>query len=153
MAQRKKDPHDPARGERRKTRRTARAAPGGAGLDDLYRTILRLESVDECRRFFADLCTPAELEALRGRWRAARLIDRGQSYRTIHDSAGVSTTTVTRVARALSYGSGGYRLMLDRERAEAERRGTVEPAPKPPAEPRGKARRRSTRKSAGRTDR
>ena len=84
--------------------------------EDLFRAILTLETVDDCRRFFKDITTPAELKALSERWHVARLLDGGAlSYREIHDETGVSTTTITRVARFLGQEPNqGYRLVLDR---------------------------------------
>ena len=86
--------------------------------DDLFRAVLTLETVDDCRRFFKDITTPAELKALSERWHVARLLDEGElSYREIHDETGVSTTTITRVARFLGQEPNqGYRLVLDRLR-------------------------------------
>ena len=49
--------------------------------DGLYRALLTLKTVDECRRFFHDLCTPAELEALGDRWRVVGLLENGLPYR------------------------------------------------------------------------
>ncbi len=81
-------------------------------LRELCQALLALESVDECRRFLTDLCTPGELTALADRLQVARLIEDGVPYRRIYEKTGVSTATVTRVARALSYGEGGYRAVL-----------------------------------------
>jgi TrpR-related protein YerC/YecD len=83
-------------------------------LQDLFKTIVQLKTRDECQRFFIDLCTPAELAAMADRWKAARLLREGYSYREIYEKSGVSTATVTRVARCLTFGAGGYRLILDR---------------------------------------
>lgn len=84
--------------------------------DDLFHAVLALDTVRECRRFFKDITTPAELKALSERWHVARLLDEGElSYREIHDETGVSTTTITRVARFLGQEPNrGYRLLLDR---------------------------------------
>ncbi len=80
------------------------------------RAILALDSEDEAARFFADLCTPAELEALTDRWEVVQLVDSNVPYRRIHEMTGVSTATITRVARALVYGENGYRTVLDRKK-------------------------------------
>jgi TrpR-related protein YerC/YecD len=80
----------------------------------LYRAVLALESATECRQFFEDLCTPAELEALVDRWSVVPLLQQGLPYRRIHDLTGVSVTTIGRVARFLSSGNGGYRTVLER---------------------------------------
>ncbi len=82
--------------------------------DALFRAIVSLRSVDECRSFFKDLCTPAELQALVDRWQVVELLEQGLTYRKIHDLTGVSVTTIGRVARFLTDGFGGYRTAIDR---------------------------------------
>ncbi len=74
-----------------------------------------LKNQDEALAFFTDLCTPAELEAMVDRWDVVPLLRQGIPYRTIHEQTGVSVTTITRVARCLSFGTGGYNLIADRE--------------------------------------
>lgn len=86
----------------------------GPASDDLFRAILTLETVDECERFFRDLCTLSELRALTERWQVVRMLEEGHSYRAISEQIGVSTATVTRVAHWLQQGEGGYRLALKR---------------------------------------
>ena len=81
---------------------------------DLFEAILSLRTVDEAERFFRDLCTLAEIEALTHRWQAARLLDEGLPYLEVAARTGASTTTVTRVAHWLRHGEGGYRLALER---------------------------------------
>lgn len=86
-----------------------------AAEDRLFRAILTLRNVDECRAFFHDLCTPAELQALKDRWAVAELLAEGRlSYRQIHEQTGVSVTTIGRVARFLLAGEGGYARVLQR---------------------------------------
>lgn len=87
------------------------AAQAEAGL---YRAILTLRNEEECRRFFSDLCTPAELEALVDRWAVVAHLAEGLPYRRIHELTGVSVTTIGRVARFLTAGSGGYKTALER---------------------------------------
>jgi TrpR-related protein YerC/YecD len=91
-----------------RSRAAARAERG------LYRAILSLRSEDECKKFFDDLCTPAELETLVDRWTVVAYLRDGLPYRKIHELTGVSVTTIGRVARFLSTGNGGYRLALER---------------------------------------
>ncbi len=80
----------------------------------LFRAVISLNDIDECRNFFRDLCTPAELQALVDRWQVVALLRRGLPYRQIHDLTGVSVTTIGRVARFLSDGYGGYDVALRR---------------------------------------
>ncbi len=81
----------------------------------LYEAILCIESVDECRRFFEDLCTPSEIEEFSSRWLIARLLNEKKPYRQIASETGVSTTTVGRVARYVRHGSNGYNVILGRQ--------------------------------------
>ena len=83
----------------------------------LYQAILTLRTVEECRDFFKDLCTPAELQALADRWTVVGLLQQGRPYREIAKQTGVSVTTIGRVARYLEAGNGGYALAASRLRA------------------------------------
>src|SRR5688572_28427831 len=82
---------------------------------DLCAALLTPTSESEMERLLLDLCTPAEIRTLAERWHVARLLDGTPlSYREIHDSTGVSTTTVVRVARFLrEERHRGYRKALD----------------------------------------
>jgi TrpR-related protein YerC/YecD len=80
----------------------------------LFEAVISLKSVDECRNFLKDLCTPAELQALVDRWQVVEFLQEGLPYRKIHDLTGVSVTTIGRVARFLSDGFGGYQTAIDR---------------------------------------
>jgi len=82
---------------------------------DLARALLTARDVEEMERLLVDLTTPQELHALAERWQVAKLLDQGRPYREIGAATGMSTTTVTRVARFLRHEPhGGYRLALDR---------------------------------------
>jgi len=87
-----------------------------AAEDELYTALMGLSSVSEYRAFFQDLCTPAELQAMKDRWAVVELLADGLTYRAIHDKTGVSVTTIGRVARCLTDGAGGYRTALERLR-------------------------------------
>jgi TrpR-related protein YerC/YecD len=80
----------------------------------LCQALLALRTEQECKSFLNDLCTPAELEALVDRWSVVAYLDGGTPYRKIHELTGVSVTTIGRVARFLTNGNGGYRVVLDR---------------------------------------
>jgi TrpR-related protein YerC/YecD len=92
-----------------------------AEIRDLLATVLALKTPDEAQRFFRDLCTLAEIEAMTHRWQAARLVDEGLPYHEVAKTTGASTTTVTRVAHWLRHGEGGYRLALDRRKRKLAR--------------------------------
>lgn len=81
---------------------------------NLYAAIQTLRTAEECRAFFRDLCTPAEIQALADRWAVVEPLQRGLSYREIHRNTGVSVTTIGRVARYIAAGNGGYTLAAAR---------------------------------------
>ena len=81
---------------------------------NLYAAIASLRSPEEVRSFLRDLCTPAELQAMADRWAVVDYLGRGVPYREIHRLTGVSVTTISRVARCLADGNGGYSLVLRR---------------------------------------
>lgn len=84
------------------------------GGDTLYRAVLALKDMDECRRFFTDLCTVAELRAMAQRLEVAQLLSEGRIYNDILERTGASSATISRVNRALQYGEDGYKTILPR---------------------------------------
>ena len=82
--------------------------------DLLFEGILKLETVEECYRFFADICTIKELQAMSQRLQVAKQLYEGRNYNEVYSGTGVSSATLCRVNKCLNYGDGGYRLVLDR---------------------------------------
>jgi TrpR-related protein YerC/YecD len=90
----------------------------------LYTAVAALQTPDECRAFFRDLCTPAEIQAMADRWAVVDFLNRGLPYREIHRLTGVSATTIGRVARFLTSGNGGYETVM-RRLEQSRRSGTA----------------------------
>ncbi len=82
--------------------------------DYLFEAILTLGSVEDCYRFFDDLCTVKELAEMARRMYTAKLLDESEGYAEINAKTGLSTATISRINRCLRYGSDGYRDVLDR---------------------------------------
>ena len=78
----------------------------------LYRSILALETEEECYAFFQDLCTIAELRSMEQRYEVATLLSEGMVYSDILERTGASSATISRVNRALLNGTGGYVSVL-----------------------------------------
>lgn len=91
-------------------------------LTELYLLIAGLQTPAEVSAFFADLCTPAELQAMADRWQVVHCLQQGLPYREIYEATGVSLTTISRVARSLHFGTGGYQLMYDRMKNHVKNR-------------------------------
>jgi len=81
-------------------------------LDQLFQTILKLEDVEACYRFFEDVCTIQELQELGVRFEVARLLNEKKSYAEIVKLTKASSATISRVNRALMYGADGYQRAL-----------------------------------------
>ncbi len=84
--------------------------------EKLYEAILKLETMDECMRFFDDLCTVSELMAMEQRYQVAACLNDGMIYNDILAQTGASSATISRVNRSLQYGRGGYAVVFDRLR-------------------------------------
>ena len=82
--------------------------------DQLFRSILALRDVEECYRYFEDLCTVKEVITLAQRLEVAKMLSAGQSYQQTITGTGASSATISRVKRCLDYGDGGYALVLGR---------------------------------------
>lgn len=89
----------------------------------LYETILKLKDLDECCRFFDDLCTPTELRSLEQRFDVAVYLQQGLVYLDILEKTGASSATISRVNRALNYGADGYKQVLPRAKELREKAG------------------------------
>lgn len=88
-------------------------------FDRLFKAILHLESVEECSRFFEDICTVKEICEIAQRLDVARYLSAGKNYQEISALTGASTATISRVSKCLNYGSGGYALVLGKEKEGA----------------------------------
>lgn len=83
-------------------------------VNRLFQTFLNLETLDECYKYFEDLCTVKEILDMAQRLDAAILLCRGDSYQKITEQVEISTATIGRVSKCLNYGSGGYREAIEK---------------------------------------
>ena len=83
-------------------------------LNQLYSALLKLNSIEDCYRFFDDLCTFSEVKAMAQRFMVARMLEDGKTFTQIEEETGTSSATITRVNRCMKYGADGYKLALER---------------------------------------
>ncbi len=83
-------------------------------IKQLFRCILSLEDIDECYRFFEDLCTVNEVKSMAQRLEVARMLRGKATYNQIEEATGASTATISRVNRSLNYGVDGYTKIFGR---------------------------------------
>ncbi len=81
-------------------------------IDNLFKTISKLDTVEDCYSFFEDLCTIKEIQDMAQRLDTAILLNKGESYQVISGKVGISSATISRVNYCLNYGSGGYKKAI-----------------------------------------
>lgn len=86
----------------------------GRELNQLFKAIISLKDLEECYRFFDDLCTVNEIQSLAQRLEVARMLREGNTYHKIETETGASTATISRVKRSLNYGNDAYEMALER---------------------------------------
>ncbi len=82
-------------------------------VDDLLRVLATMDNPDEIFALLEDLFTVREIRETSQRLGVARLLAAGKSYAAIEAETGASATTIARVSKCLSYGTGGYKAALD----------------------------------------
>ena len=79
---------------------------GDEAVKKLYEVILKLDSVEDCKALFEDLCTYKEIEQMAQRVEAAALLKQGMTYNKGIEQTEISSATLSRVSRALQFGEG-----------------------------------------------
>lgn len=79
-------------------------------IDELFKAILGLKDLEECYRFFEDVCTIKEIKSISQRLQVAKLLKLEKTYNEIEEKTGASTATISRINRVLNYGADGYEI-------------------------------------------
>lgn len=82
--------------------------------DLLVKALISLDKEEDVYRFLEDICTIKEIKELSLRITVAKLLDKKETYTEIVEKTKASSATISRVNRALTYGSDGYKLVLNR---------------------------------------
>ena len=81
-------------------------------IDELFKAILLLQDEEDCYRFFEDICTIKEIQAIAQRLEVAKQLKENKTYNEIEVATGASTATISRINRSLNYGADGYKLIF-----------------------------------------
>lgn len=81
---------------------------------ELCELLAAIGNPKEADQLLQDLLTPQEIESLAERWQLVQLLAKGMSQREIAEKLNVSISKVTRGSRVLQYGSGGFKLFLEK---------------------------------------
>ena len=90
-------------------------------IEFLYRSIVSIDNVEDCKHFFEDICTASELQEMSRRLKAAKMLSEGVVYSEIASKTGLSTATISRVNHCIKYGSEGYIKVLDKMKLEEKK--------------------------------
>ncbi len=82
-------------------------------IQQLYRVIASLSSVEDCQALFDDLCTYKEVEKMAERICAAKLLLQGKTYNQVIAETDISSATLSRVSRCVQYGVGYSKLLKE----------------------------------------
>ncbi len=82
-------------------------------VEALLDVLVRMDDKETLFALLEDLFTIREIKETSQRLTVARMLDAGKSYAAIEQATGASATTIARVSKCLSYGTGGYRAALD----------------------------------------
>ena len=89
-------------------------------VEELFEAILSLKTKEECYKFFGDACTIKEVLEIAQRLKAAEMLKKGENYNVVSKETGMSTATISRVNKCLSYGGGGYEMVIERLQKKGE---------------------------------
>lgn len=81
----------------------------------MYEAVLKLKDLDECCRFFDDLCAVTELRSMEQRYDVAALLCQNKVYTDIMEATSASSATISRVNRMLNYGTGCLGEIIERQ--------------------------------------
>lgn len=89
-------------------------------IQKLFEAICCINTSEECQQFFEDIGTINELLSFAQRLEVAQMLHDNKTYTEISQKTGASTATISRVKRALHYGTGGYKLILERQKEKTK---------------------------------
>ena len=80
-------------------------------LQELYKTIISIKNVEDCKDFLDDLCTYKEIEQFSQRLKAAKLLLEGKTYEQVIAQTEISSATLSRVSRCIKRGVGYNKIL------------------------------------------
>lgn len=83
-------------------------------IAELYDLIISVNTEEDCRNLFDDLCTNKEVEQMAQRIRAAKLLLEGKTYNQVIEETDISSATLSRVSRCVQYGKGYKKFLADK---------------------------------------
>ena len=92
----------------------AYVANNGDDIMELYKVLDSLQSEEEFKIFFEDICTPQEIANMNQRIACARMLENGETYTSIIEKTGISSATLSRISKCIQHSNGGFSTLLKR---------------------------------------
>ena len=83
---------------------------------ELYEQFLKLETLEECEKFFDDLCTIKELDSMLQRIKAAKMLLEDKTFIEVTNVTKISSATLARVSKCIKYGDSGYKKIIEKKK-------------------------------------
>lgn len=80
-------------------------------INELFELIASINSAEDCKALFSDLCTIKEIEQMAQRVKAAKLLIEGKTYNQVIEETDISSATLSRVSRCVQHGDGYSRFL------------------------------------------
>jgi len=80
-------------------------------IKELYELIASINTPEDCKALFNDLCTIKEVEQMAQRVKAAKLLIEGKTYNQVIEETDISSATLSRVSRCVQHGDGYSRFL------------------------------------------
>ncbi|MGI6279931.1 MAG: YerC/YecD family TrpR-related protein [Acutalibacteraceae bacterium] len=80
-------------------------------INALFELIASIDTPEDCRDLFDDMCTKTEIEQMAQRIYAAKLLMKGYTYQQVTERCDISSATLSRVSRCVQYGKGYSRFL------------------------------------------
>ena len=80
-------------------------------ISRLFQLIASMETPEDCKALFTDLCTEKEIEKMAERVYAAQLLMEGNTYNQVMARSDISSATLSRISQCVQYGKGYSRLL------------------------------------------
>ena len=83
-------------------------------INELFELITSIETAEDCRDLFNDMCTIKEIEQMAQRIKAAKLLLEGNTYQQVTEQCDISSATLSRISRCVQYGKGYSKFLKDK---------------------------------------
>ncbi|MBP3706655.1 MAG: TrpR-related protein YerC/YecD [Clostridia bacterium] len=83
-------------------------------IEELFELIISIDSVEDCKELFNDMCTFKEIEQMAQRVKSAKLLLEGKTYNQVIEQTDISSATLSRVSRCVQYGRGYSKLLKNK---------------------------------------